>query len=138
MGFPTRKCRKGECFVLGTVGWSGRQLMRLQLGYRYLASVYWVILVTLIAKVAFDITGLQTLILAIIFGFVMWFTGYIPEKTMVSYVEVGTTPYAIFWMDFYTAQFEKLAILLERMVDRVECVCQRLENQIEEQDKDSR
>lgn len=116
---------------MSSVGWSGRQLMRFQLGYRYLASVYWILLVALLAKVAFDITGFQTLLLAVIFGFVMWFTGYVPEKTMVSYVEVGTTPYAIFWMDFYEAQFDKLGVLLEQMVERVEGLCERLDRQIE-------
>ncbi len=110
---------------MSTVGWSGRQLMRLQLGYRYLASVYWVLLVTLMGKLAFDLTSFQTLFIALTFGFFMWFTGYVPEKTMVSYVEVGTTPYAVFWMDFYEAQFDKLGVLLEKMVERVECLCER-------------
>lgn len=117
-----------EDVSLSTVSWSGRQLMRLQLGYRYLGSIYWVMLVTLLAKVAFGISGFQTLLLAILFGFFMWLTGYVPEKTMVSYVEVGTTPYAVFWMDFYEAQFGKLAVLLEQMVKRVECLCERIES----------
>ena len=128
--FHERMCKK-EDVSLSTVGWSGRQLMRFQLGYRYLASVYWVLLVTLIAKVAFDLTGLQTLLLALSFGLIMWLTGYVPEKTMISYVEVGTTPHAVFWMDFYEAQFEKLAVLLEKMAERVECVCERLEKLVE-------